>query len=438
MRKRMTSLLLALALCLSLLPAAAFAAEADPAEQEQTKVVSGEQEETPAPEEPTEEEKPASGKQEQEVPGAEPAPQEAGSGTAVQAGEHTHYLCGGTDCTEIGHKEENMVTFKSWDKTDSLPESGTYYLTANVTMSGEYYPTGDVILCLNGHSITGDSLGYPPIYVKNKNTSFTLTDCNGDNGEYHFTKTTSTSDDYFGLWVSDTNGDITVTGGIVTGSGAKASGVRIENGTFNMYGGTICGNKYSGVYLAAYYTPAFNMYGGAIRGNVGYAIGGGVYAGDGTFTMEDGTISDNVVSGGTARSGGGVSVSGTFIMNGGTISNNIANDDTLKSTGGGVYVGSGSFTMSEGAVITGNSANIGGGVYVSDGKTFTMNGGTISNNTAGASAAWQEEDYHVAGGVYLDTGSTHIVLLRSLFLADADCDDIAHKAHPPISFICCG
>ena len=406
MRKRMTSLLLALALCLSLLPAAAFAAEADPAEQEQTKVVSGEQEETPAPEEPTEEEKPASGKQEQEVPGAEPAPQEAGSGTAVQAGEHTHYLCGGTDCTEIGHKEENMVTFKSWDKTDSLPESGTYYLTANVTMSGEYYPTGDVILCLNGHSITGDSLGYPPIYVKNKNTSFTLTDCNGDNGEYHFTKTTSTSDDYFGLWVSDTNGDITVTGGIVTGSGAKASGVRIENGTFNMYGGTICGNKYSGVYLAAYYTPAFNMYGGAIRGNVGYAIGGGVYAGDGTFTMEDGTISDNVVSGGTARSGGGVSVSGTFIMNGGTISNNIANDDTLKSTGGGVYVGSGSFTMSEGAVITGNSANIGGGVYVSDGKTFTMNGGTISNNTAGASAAWQEEDYHVAGGVYLDTGST--------------------------------
>ena len=406
MRKRMTSLLLALALCLSLLPAAAFAAEADPAEQEQTKVVSGEQEETPAPEEPTEEEKPASGKQEQEVPGAEPAPQEAGSGTAVQAGEHTHYLCGGTDCTEIGHKEENMVTFKPWDKTDSLPESGTYYLTANVTMSGEYYPTGDVILCLNGHSITGDSLGYPPIYVKNKNTSFTLTDCNGDNGEYHFTKTTSTSDDYFGLWVSDTNGDITVTGGIVTGSGAKASGVRIENGTFNMYGGTICGNKYSGVYLAAYYTPAFNMYGGAIRGNVGYAIGGGVYAGDGTFTMEDGTISDNVVSGGTARSGGGVSVSGTFIMNGGTISNNIANDDTLKSTGGGVYVGSGSFTMSEGAVITGNSANIGGGVYVSDGKTFTMNGGTISNNTAGASAAWQEEDYHVAGGVYLDTGST--------------------------------
>ena len=407
MRKRMTSLLLALALCLSLLPAAAFAAEADPAEQEQTKVVSGEQEETPAPEEPTEEEKPASGKQEQEVPDAEPAPQEAGSGTAVQAGEHTHYLCGGTDCTKIGHKEDSMVTFEPWEDATTLPRSsGAYYLTTNVTMSSdEYYPTGNVILCLNGHSITGDSAaGYPPIYVKDKGTSFTLTDCNGDKGEYHFTKTTSTSDDCFGLWVSDADGDITVTGGIITGS--KSAGVFVENGTFTMYGGTICGNKNSGVSLAAYLNSqkcTFNMYGGTISGNININ-GGGVRltnSANNTFIMNGGTISDN-----KAYTGGGVSVGiGTFTMNGGTISGNTAKDSFDKGEGGGVYVGSGTFTMSDGAVIKDNNAYVGGGVYISEGA-FTMNGGSITGNMG---RAGQYDEKVTGGGVYVKAEGTFTV-----------------------------
>jgi hypothetical protein len=92
-------------------------------------------------------------------------------------------------------------------------------------------------------------------------------------------------------------------------------------------------------------------------------------------------------------------------MNGGTISGNSASASSSNfdpySYGGGVYVASGSFTMS-GGTISGNSASAsswysrsysyGGGVYVASGS-FTMSGGTISGNSASASAGNFPSDY---------------------------------------------
>jgi uncharacterized repeat protein (TIGR02543 family) len=70
--------------------------------------------------------------------------------------------------------------------------------------------------------------------------------------------------------------------------------------------------------------------------------------------------------------------SGTLVMESGSkITGN------TSSYGGGVYVSSGTFTMS-GGEISGNTASCGGGVYVSSG-TFTMSGGEISGNTASSS-----------------------------------------------------
>ena len=70
---------------------------------------------------------------------------------------------------------------------------------------------------------------------------------------------------------------------------------------------------------------------------------------------------------------GTVCVEGSFTMNGGTIK------DNLSQIGGGVC-NEGTFTMTNGK-ITGNTATLGGSVY-KDG-TFTMTGGGISGNTAG-------------------------------------------------------
>jgi hypothetical protein len=115
--------------------------------------------------------------------------------------------------------------------------------------------------------------------------------------------------------------------------------------------------------------------------------GGGVYVSSGgMFTMTGGKISGN-----RAQHGGGVYISNNslnkFEMSGGKISGNEA-ADSGHAYGGGVYVGGGTFTMDNGATISGNTVSgspiYGGGVFVSSSGTLTMNGGVISGNTAGS------------------------------------------------------
>jgi hypothetical protein len=105
----------------------------------------------------------------------------------------------------------------------------------------------------------------------------------------------------------------------------------------------------------------------------------------------------------------GVAVEGTFIMNDGTISGNKygAHDDWGTTTGGGVSVRSGTFTMSGGIIRDNNAIMVnggGGGVSVLGG-TFTMNGGTISNNTVSPSTMI---NFTRGGGVYVGINGSFI------------------------------
>jgi hypothetical protein len=110
------------------------------------------------------------------------------------------------------------------------------------------------------------------------------------------------------------------------------------------------------------------------------------------ITVDGGTLIMNagssITGNTTANSGGGVLVinGGTFTLNDGTISNNTANQN-----GGGVDVNNGTFIMN-GGIISGNTARRnGGGVGVNGGQTFTMRSGTITDNTS----------IEHAGGVYI-------------------------------------
>ena len=71
---------------------------------------------------------------------------------AAEAGTHTaHCVCGGNGDVN-GHEHDTAVT---WTTADSLPGSaGSYYLTKSV--SGDWtVPKGKVNLCLNGQTING-------------------------------------------------------------------------------------------------------------------------------------------------------------------------------------------------------------------------------------------------------------------------------------------
>jgi len=154
------------------------------------------------------------------------------------------------------------------------------------------------------------------------------------------------------------------------------------------YGETIIGtgaviraNKGTGVIVIA---SNCTLAGGEIRDNED----NGVYIFEsGTFTMNNGTISNNRSS----NYGGGIIIVGTFTMNNGTISYNRTADN-----GGGVYIGlDGSLTLNGGTISGNTAAKNGGGVFISVSEStppgFTMTGGTISGNTA--------ENF--GGGVYI-------------------------------------
>ena len=339
---------------------------------------------------------------------------------------HTHYLCGGSTCNGSGHENETYKTTfekeikqegntlkigdKSWaptkvsNNTFYILPAGTYYLGSDISPEYTIKIENNVTLCLNGHKITAAD-GMDAIYMTGG--SFTLTDCKGIGTITHASSKTGR-----GVYVS--SGTFNMYGGSITGNKAqdaqgRGGGVYVYSGsgTFNMYGGSITGNRATGDGGGVYKSgsnSSFNMYGGSITGNTANSYGGGVYVDGGGFTMSGGTIGGTKTgeTNTATYGGGGVYAKANFEMTGGSITGNETN------RGGGVYVtGKGSFTMSASAdgqnipSITGNNATEnGGGVYVvGSSSTFKMTGGSIGGtNENDANTAYR------GGGVCVDSG----------------------------------
>lgn len=322
---------------------------------------------------------------------------------------HTHYLCGGSTCNGSGHENETYKTTfekeikqegntlkigdKSWAPTKGSNDTfyilptGTYYLGSDISLEYTIKIENNVTLCLNGHKITAAD-GMDAIYMTGG--SITLTDCKGVGTITHASSKTGR-----GVYVS--SGTFNMYGGSITGNKAQdAQGrgggmyVYSGSGTFNMYGGSITGNRATGDGGGVYKSgsnSSFNMYGGSITGNTANSYGGGVYVDGGGFTMSGGTIGGTKTGEtNTATYGGGgvyvVGSSSTFEMTDGSITgNNAYKSDYISTFGGGVCVGSGIFTVSGEVTVTDNTK---GGTKGADGK-FT---GDTKNN------------------VYLPTGKT--------------------------------
>ncbi len=272
--------------------------------------------------------------------------------TAEQATHTDHALCThGDDCTSCPGDAHQLPAGTTWSGVSALSNDmakGNYYLTASVELTKQWEPKDGVVLCLNGNSITAAG-GFDVISVATSHT-FTLCDCKN-------------------------------TGSITHANGNTGCGVLVA-GTFNMYGGSITGNSASSSYGGGVYVGSgstFTMSGGKITGNTA-ENGGGVYVNNygGTFTMSGGSITGNTVTGGN---GGGVGISGgTFTMSGGSITKNTATsgNSTTSGDGGGVYV-NGTFSISGAPSITGNTG--------ADNAANNLYLGSISNNTITVTAA---------------------------------------------------
>ena len=380
MKKRVLILFMALALCLTMLPTAAFAETSDAAAQTAggTTDTGGAytiDKDTAAPD------------QEE---------RDALSVWALRAesSEHAHCVCGVKGCEKwlvtasgshtkaisfsdnaISQDAEGLkINGTVWEKRElktsdntvvgyyyRLP-AGDYYLTTDLDLEDAYIATatGTVNLCLNGHSI--QTTAKRTICVSNERTTATLNlcDCKGTSGTY---------------------GEITRTSGS-SGTGVE---IRTEN-KFNMYGGRITGNNKSGVDTSGGY---FTMYGGEITGNSisnsDAQGGGGVTIGGQSFTMYGGSISHN-----SADYGGGVGWNsyGKFYMYGGEIT-----DNTATTAGGGVYTRNDRVYVKGAVKITGNSTT--------DGK---------ANNVCLGSVSGYPSDYFVLDGALKEGSKLGVTL----------------------------
>ncbi len=346
MKKRLLSLFLAWAMCLTILPAMALADEepdTEPAAQEQTV------------------EEPESEPVAQSEDDAEPVMNETEFRNAVAAGGEVK-LTGNVNLTSEG---------------------------AGSSASPRVTVQKDVQLDLNGYTITANFNDYVfAVSQTDRNSTdyptLTLNDTRSGGKITH------------GTYADDSGAEKTYIG----------SGVYVYRGNFIMNGGTITGNVSNGTDAAGVdissasadkSASTFTMNGGAITGNLGARTGGVSLFTNGalnqcTFTMTGGTISGNQATGCNRASVGGVYLcSSVFTMTGGSITgnNSTVTDTSNYSTTGGVLTAGTSLQP----VVT-----VGGTAQICD--------NWISGEKSGDS--YVKGDSGVAGNVYLGASNSTI------------------------------
>lgn len=303
-----------------------------------------------------------------------------------------HPICGdGAACTAPDHTEnhENIA----WTPTDHIStyiygrenrlEPGAYYLTRDTTIDSSRWlvVTGDVKICLNGHTIkyepwTDGEAGSYCIKLE-EGASVSICDCSkGQTGKIIKTTGTDYQNYYSTLFRCLRNSTLNLFGGEISGGGsskvpdntAYPGAVKLYGGTFNMYGGKITNctanaqsvidvdsSGASGLYYGETSVPGvFNMYGGEISGNKMTP-----YKGQHNTAAIDATYNNVNIYGGKIRNNTAV-----------------GNDNVAH----GIDVIWSDLTIS-GGEITGNS---GYGVWMTNETSATaLSGGKITGNTKG-------------------------------------------------------
>ena len=194
---------------------------------------------------------------------------EVGDSIVLTRGQqHRHAICGNeseSDC--VGDHDDAMWQPLTYDKSGNLkygvytaqkvnatgpwyPNSnqqdsinvhtlpaGNYYLTGDVTIDGTIEISGDVNLCLNGHTLSTGKVSYAVLYTGNH--TLRICDCR-------------------------TNGCLQALGNGVTSVIRTDADVSNSNvsGTLYIYGGKLTGGN-----ISVYMKGEFHMYGGSITGN---------------------------------------------------------------------------------------------------------------------------------------------------------------------------
>ncbi len=321
---------------------------------------------------------------------------------------HKHCMC----LAAAEGCDHTAVKWAPWESNNSLPTSGNYYLTSDVTVSGQTPLDGTSLnLCLNGFTVKTTK---GRVYYTRGDARLTITDCTGK--------------------------------GVITGADSSAimtENVEASKSVINVFGGTFTGNTTGtlGGAIIAQGSATVNIYGGVFEKNTSIgklkvdaagkpvtdakgnqqsdnAIGGaaiGMYGENTVLNIFGGTFKDNKTvhvecknADGSVSNKGGYGViysKGVVNVKGGTFEGGEA------LLGGGFFLtGAKAVLTIENATITGNYAKGGGAIALQSGATGNLNGGLLTKNscgTAGGGAIYAATDatLNMTGGTVSGNGS---------------------------------
>ena len=417
MKKRVLSAFMALALCLTLLPAPAWAAEADAPEggittvseqggtNEEENGAEGGQQNTGTPDaggaEDSKADAPKSGEDENAGNNADAAV--SAVQTMIDALPAVSELDGMTADELDAAYDDIQAAYDAYEALNAEQQAqitGADFEALLGWFNSQTAPLADAQSGVHTHCVCGSNhqeIGDHKSADEKTFTAWTETTSLPTSGAYYLTQGVTIS----GNVTLNENVTLCLNGQTIDGSIKVGSGATLTltdcSGNGKVQGEvTVNGGK-------------FELYSGTITGGVQVGINGGSYQTGSSFTMYGGAITGNKTDSG---SGGGVFLVGTtnqtdppsFTMHGGTISNNTAG--ASDGGGGGVYVGQKcSFTM-DGGTITGNTATAGngGGIYIHfNAGNVSISNATITDNKATATG---NTSYGHGGGIYSERGVT--------------------------------
>lgn len=146
--------------------------------------------------------------------------------------KHTHGVDGG----------EGDIVWTKWDGTTDLT-AGNYYIENNITLSKTINVSGAVNLCLNGKTISySGSSSTGKKHVFSVNGTFSVCDCKGG-GEIQ--QLSNSAANYYTIEVKAYT-TFNLYGGTITAEGNSVAVHTVQQGTINVYGGSIEGTTYQG------------------------------------------------------------------------------------------------------------------------------------------------------------------------------------------------
>ena len=274
----------------------------------------------------------------------------------------------GNDTTGYGTVLHPYATIaRAYQAATTTPVTSTIYVMDNITHSSKATMASNKDIVLTSCTKSGSTCPYSSPNTVLRGTALTdnmITLSNGTLTLNNITVDGNGSNVEANSMINLTYGssELTINSGTVLKNSFGDGAIRTESDVI-MNGGTITNNSAMGD------ENTYTGYGGAIQIEI-----------DGSFTLNDGSISNNA-----ARVGGAIYASGTVNINGGTISGN-----TASKNAGAVAIYDGTGNMS-GGTISGNRATgvegygNGGAIDVVGSQEYTifrMTGGTLSNNEA--------------------------------------------------------